>query len=236
MGADDIEPSRMEATKLAAKSFVEGQPENVRIGVVSFSDGGLVVQEPSYDRVEIVAAINRLAPQSGTSLGHGIMAALNASLATEDGETGPDGETEAADRRQVVPSGAFAPAIIVLLSDGENMSDPDPMEAAQVAIEQGVRIYTVGIGSTEGTTLTIDGFNIVTRLDEAMLQDIASISEGRYVNATSVEELEEVYDSIDPQFVVRREKFEVTPIFSGLSLVTLMIGGAVSLVWFGRVP
>ena len=233
MAADDLEPTRMEAAKAAAQAFVEQQPENIKIGVISFSEGGLVVQTPSNDRAAITTTISRLIPQSGTSLGQGIIAALNAASATNEQNTNEDAETPTP---VPVPRGTFSPVVIVLLSDGENTSPPDPLEAAQVAIEQGVRIYTIGVGSTGGTVLEIDGFNVFTQMNEPLLKEISDLTEGQYFRAENAEDLQTIYENLDPQFVVKPEKMEITSILGGLSLLILLVGGILSFIWFGRVP
>ncbi len=224
MAAEDLEPTRMIAAKEAAKAFVEQQPNNINIGIVAFSDSGLVVQTPTDDHEVINEAIDRLQPQSGTSLSQGIFVALDASSDTPD-----SGQASS-------PRGAFAPAVIVLMTDGEDTTGADPLEAAQIAIERGVRVHTVGIGSPDGATLEIDGFNVFTQLDEIALRDISRMAEGDYYGAASAEDLLEVYDNLEPQFVVRSEKMEVTSILGGVSMIVLLIGGLMSLMWYGRMP
>ena len=230
MGADDLEPTRMAAAKEAAQAFVERRPDNIKIGVVAFSEGGLVVQRPTDDEAAIAAAIDRLVPQSGTSLGQGILATLNAITTAPDAGQGDN------DATQAVPRGAFAPAVIVLLTDGENTAPPDPLAVAQTAIERGVRIFTVGLGSSAGTTVEIDGFSVFSQLNEGTLKEIALLAEGDYLRAENAEELRAVFDDLDPQFAVKREKMEVTSIFGGISILVLLIGAGLSLLWFGRIP
>ena len=230
MAADDLEPTRMEAAKAAAETFVESQPNNIKIGVVAFSDGGLVVQTPTEDRVAIMETINRLVPQSGTSLGQGILVALN----TLSPNSGAD--PNSIDDGQVVPQGVFAPAIIVLLTDGENTEPPDPLEAAQTSIEAGVRIYTIGIGSTAGTAVEIDGFTVFTQLNEDMLKQIAQMTEGEYYQASNEDDLRAIYKNLDPQFVVKPEKMEITSVLAGASMAFLLMSALLSLLWFGRIP
>jgi Ca-activated chloride channel family protein len=135
-----------------------------------------------------------------------------------------------------VPEGTYTSSVIVLLTDGENTEEPDPIEVAHTASDRGVRIYTIGIGSAAGTVLNIEGFSVFTQLDEAMLQAIAQITGGEYFNAESEEELLEIYDNLDRQLVISPEPMEITPLLAGLSILTLLIGGALSLLWFGRVP
>jgi Ca-activated chloride channel family protein len=240
MAADDLKPTRMEAAKSAAQDFVERQPASVRFGVVAFSDGGLAVQAPTNDRDAILASINRLEPQRGTSLGQGILAALNTLAA--DSRQAPDLESNLTPAPTTVATPTLAPegmnksAIIVLLTDGENNETPDPLDAAQAAAERGVRIYTVGIGSAAGTTLDVNGFTVHTQLNEALLQEISQLTEGIYFSAENEEDLHSVYENLVPQLVVKPEKMEVTSIFAGLSIIVLLMGGTFSLVWFSRLP
>ncbi|MGA7730754.1 MAG: VWA domain-containing protein, partial [Chloroflexia bacterium] len=186
MAADDLKPNRMEAAKTAARDFVLSQPLSVRIGVVSFSDGGFTTQPPTNDQAAVLAAIDRLSVQTGTSLGRGIEAALNV-IAADAGQ-GPltlsvSRTDTPAPTATPVPDGAYKSAVIVLLTDGENNQDPDPLELAQTAEDRGIRIHTVGIGSTEGAVLKIEGFNIRSRLDEEGLQQISRLTGGTYFNA-----------------------------------------------------
>jgi Ca-activated chloride channel family protein len=235
---DDMNPSRIEAAKAAARDFVQRQPPSVQIGVVAFSDNGFSMQVPTNDQDTILAAINRLMPERGTSVAHGIEASLNA-IAAASGQP-PHLSTNIAPAPTPsptpVPQGTYTPAAIVLLSDGENNESPDPMAAAQAAADRGVRIYTVGIGSAAGTTLHINGFTVFTQLDEQALQQIAKATGGTYYNATTAQDLREIYDNLNPQLVIKPQKLEVTSIFAGVSILTLVIGGVFSLLWFTRLP
>jgi Ca-activated chloride channel family protein len=236
MSATDMEPSRMEAAKAAARDFVQRQPGNVEIGVVAFSDGGISVQTPTKDQETILAAIERLTPQRGTSVGSGILASLNA-IALDRGEMPVTGDGLTPPPTPIpVPYGTYIPAAIVLLTDGENTTNPDPLEAALAASQQGVRVYTIGVGSAAGTTLTVNDFTVFTQLNEPMLQQIASITDGMYFNAQSEEDLREIYENLDVQVVIKPEKTEVTSVFTGVSILLMLLGGAFSLVWFSRLP
>jgi Ca-activated chloride channel family protein len=238
MAADDLKPTRMEAAKAAAREFVEQQPASVLVGVVAFSDGGFAVQPPTNDQDAIFATIDRLTPQLGTSLANGIFAALN-TLTAEVEPASPlytNLTPVPTPTPTPVPEGTYTPAVIVLLTDGENNQDPDPLEAAQVAAERGVRIHTIGIGSAAGTILDINGFIVHTQLNEATLQQISELTGGTYYNAENEEDLQAIYENIDPQLVVKPEKMEVTSIFAGASILVLLIGGVFSLLWFSRVP
>lgn len=231
MGAEDLEPTRIEAAKVAARAFVENQPSTIKIGVVAFSNGGLVVQPPTNDQTAVLATIERLSPQGGTSLGHGIFTALNA-IAGEPLDLNTDLSEQDTQQLQLED---FSSGVVLLLTDGENRADPDPIEVAQIAAESGVRIYPVGIGSAEGALLTLEGFNVVTQLNEPALQEIASLTNGKYFHAQDAAALEEIYKNIDLQLTIKGEKMEITAVVAGISIVFLIIGSALSLLWFGRV-
>jgi Ca-activated chloride channel family protein len=238
MAATDLEPNRMEAAKVAARAFVDRQPEGVLIGVVAFSDNGFSVQAPTDDSAVVLSAINRLAPARGTSLGQGIAAALTTITAAnaEGGLFYSDRPVEPTATPTAVPIGSFAPAAIVLLSDGENNQRPEPLEVALAAAERGVRIYTVGIGSPGGATLQVEGFSVHTQLDEQLLQQIALVTGGEYYQASTAEALLAVYQQLNPQLLLKAEHMEVTSLFAGAGVVIFLLAGLLSLVWFGRLP
>ena len=189
MTADDLEPTRIEAAKSAARAFVENQPNTIMIGVVAFSNGGLVVQQPTNYQAAVLSTIERLSPQGGTSLGQGIFTSLNAIA----GEVITIDETVLEEGLQSIEIEDYSSAVILLLTDGENTERPEPLEIAQLAAEAGVRIYPIGIGSQEGTVLQIDGFNILTQLDETTLQEIANLTNGSYYHANDEASLVEIY-------------------------------------------
>lgn len=240
MGATDLKPTRMDAAKAAAKDFVSKQPSSVTIGVVAFSDAGISVQTPTNDQATVLAAIDRLAPQHGTSLGQGIYASLDAIAVAEAGPYANDYYSNAspattpAPTPTPVPAGTHAPAVIVLLSDGENNESPDPLAAAQTAAERGIRIDTVGIGTTSGSTVTIDGFQLFTQLDAATLQGISQETGGTYYAAADEQQLISIYDNLDTQLVVQPQLTEITSLLAGMSLILLVGGALTSLLWLGR--
>jgi Ca-activated chloride channel family protein len=231
MRAEDLEPTRIDAAKSAARAFVERQPDSVEIGVVAFSDGGLVTQPPTTAKADVLAAIDRLSPLGATSLGQGLFTAINAiagdpiavdpaALSTSDLES--------------LDIGYYGHGAIVLLSDGENTSDPDPLAIAELASVAGVRVYPIGVGSSQGTVVDLDGFSVATALDEAVLTEIAEGTGGTYFRAEDASALAEVYDSIDLRLTTEAERTEVTAAVTGASIVLLVLGAALSLVWFGR--
>lgn len=239
MAADDLQPTRMEAAKAAARDFVANQPRSVLIGVVAFSESGFSVQPPTTDQAAILAALDRLAPTRGTSLGNGILMALNALTIKNEpaaDEIYSNLQLTPTPTPTPVPKGTYTSAAIVMLTDGENTAPPDPLEAAQTAIDRGVRIYPIGIGSTAGALLKVEGFTVRTRLNEELLQQIAQLTDGVYYHAENEAELKAVYDQVGAQLVVKPEQTELTALLAGVSVVLLLIGGALSLLWFNRLP
>lgn len=235
MFATDMEPDRMEAAKAAARSFVKKQPKSVRIGVVSFTDNAFIVQAPTSDQEAVIAAINRLRPQRGTAIGRGLLASLEAIFETPGGDA-PSARLTPTPTPTPVPKGEYAPAIIVLLTDGENNQGPEPVEVAQQAAMRGVRVFTVGIGSPEGAIVRIQGRATRTRLDEATLRRVAEITDGAYFNASNEEDLRAVYDNLGSRLALRKERTEITAGVTGAAIVLSLIGGALSLLWFNRLP
>jgi len=237
MAADDLKPTRLDAAKAAAQDFVQRQPRTIQIGVVAFSDNGLPAQVPTDDRDAILAAIKRLKPQRGTSLANGITTSLKA---IAEGSAGPPTHyysnlTPAPTLTPTaVPKGTYTPGVIILLTDGENNENPDPMAAAQAAADRGVRIYTVGIGSTTGTNLHIGGFTVHTQLDDATLQSISQLTGGSYYSADNAQDLLKIYDNLNTQLVVKPQDTEITSLFAGAGILMLLIGAALSSAWFSR--
>ena len=134
------------------------------------------------------------------------------------------------------PGAPSPPAVIVLLTDGENTDPPDPLEIAQLAIDQGVRVHTVGFGTEDGAVIEVDGFNLFTQLNESVLQEIALQTEGVYYAVEDVDDLSSVYEGLETEFVVEPSEVEVTFALGGISALMLLVGGAISLFWFGRAP
>ncbi len=239
MAADDLKPTRMEAAKAAALDFVDNQPSSVLIGVVAFSDGGISVQAPTENRDETAATIGRLVPRRGTSVGNGMLVALNTiAVSAGDAPILSTGNLSSGESTTPVPApqGWYTSAVIVLLTDGENNQDPDPVAAADLAADLGVRVYTVGIGTPAGAMVTVEGFTVLSQLNEPMLQYIADTTGGAYYNAGNEEDLRKIYDDLKPTLSIRREEMEITSILAGVGMLVFLIGGAISLLWFGHIP
>jgi Ca-activated chloride channel family protein len=239
MRADDVNPSRLEAAKAAAQTFVEKQPANVLIGVVSFSDEAAIVQAPTNDRDAVLAAINRLTPQRRTAIGSGILTSLDAIF--EGSNTTPPPPDDYLTPSQPtltptpVPPGTYTSAVIVLLSDGQSNTGPSPLDAAQQASNRGVRVYTVGLGSPQGTILRAQGFSIRVQLDEQTLRQIAQQTGGQYFRAESGTDLTNIYQNLSTTLVLKPQQTELTALFTGFAAALVLVAGILSMLWFHRV-
>lgn len=223
---------RIDVAKAVANAFADQQPSTVRIGVVSFGEGGSIVHAPSGDRLEAIKTIDRLNPAGGTSIGQGLFTALSAVIGEPIAITE---EAIAAGDITALDIGYHSSAVIVLLSDGEDTNSAfDPASVAQLAANSGVRIFPVGFGSTEGTVLEVDGFSIATSLNEPLLVDLAETSDGTFFAGADAAAFEQIYDSIDLKLTVRGDKTEITSLLAAAAALLLVTGAGLSMLWFGR--
>jgi Ca-activated chloride channel family protein len=231
MAATDLAPTRLEAAKAAARGFVEQQPATIRVGVVAFGDGGVITQRPTTDRAAVLAAIGRLTPQGGTGVGRGIQTALGA-IAGRPVQLSRSGSSLEATGPDL---GYFSSAAVVLLTDGENTAEPDPLAVAEVTSTAGVRVYPIGLGSPGGTVLEIDGFQVATALDEPLLRQIATTTGGAYFAAADQRRLTQVYRAIPLSFSIEPVHTEITALLALAAALLLMVGVVISVVRSGRV-
>jgi Ca-activated chloride channel family protein len=233
MTATDVAPSRLAAAKKAALSFINAQPDNVDVGVVAFQQGGLEAALPTPDHATASAAIRRLKAAGGTSLGDAILASLSAithkTVAIGRGGSEPD-------------IGFWPSATIVLLSDGQNEAgaastgtDAGTDAAASVAEKAGVHIDTVGVGTTAGTTVVVDGYHLFTALDAAALKSIAQATGGTYHPASDASELDGIASSINLRLTVTSQPLPLAGAFIALALVLLAAGAVLTVTRTGRV-
>ncbi len=248
MRAEDVKPNRLVAAQEAAKAFVSDLPREVRVGVVSFAGTAAVVQAPTTSRDDVVAAIDRFQLQRGTATGSGIVLSL-ATLFPEHGieiqhitgqrkfPGGPIGKSEDEQKKPFtpVPPGSYNSAAVIMLTDGQRTTGPDPMEAAKMAAERGVRIYTVGIGTTDGEIIGFEGWSMRVRLDEATLKSVATMTHGEYFYAGTAEDLKQVYQSLSSRVVVERKETELSALFAALGALLATLSAGLSVWWFGRI-
>lgn len=251
MSATDVQPSRLSAAKKAALQFVNAQPASVDIGVIAFEQGGLEAAVPSADHGTALAAIGRLNPGGGTSLGSAILAALSA-ITHRAVSIGPNGNA---------PNIGFWPsATIVLFSDGgDSGSGPasgsgsgggsgtsgsgggaagagtNTSAAAAAAQKAGVHVDTVGVGTAAGTTVDVEGYHLFTGLDEATLKAISQTTGGTYHPASDAKELNGIASSINLRLTVTNQPLPLAGAFIALALVLLAAGAVLTLGGTGRV-
>jgi Ca-activated chloride channel family protein len=240
MSAEDMQPNRLEAMKAAARAFIDKQPRDVQVAIVTFSDNAFVVQPPTNDKDALIAAVNRLQWQRGTAIGRGLVGSLEV-IAEKSGVSAEinlnqDQQPGGAPEPTPMPLGQFQNAIVILLSDGENNQWPEPIEIAQIAVERGVRVYTVGIGSPDGAIVRIQGRAIRTRLDEATLRQIAEMTQGEYFYAETETDLIRVYQNLSSNLVLKTDETEVTAYVTGIAMVLALLAGILSLLWFNQLP
>ena len=252
MRATDVAPSRFAAAREAARTFVAEQPRGTRVGVVAFAATATVVQPATHVREDILAAIERLELQRGTAVGSGILISLKMIFPDIEFDLrSSDPRPEAARRAgrgtplesgqperpafKPVPPGSYPSAVIILLTDGRTTTGPDPVEAARMAAERGVRVYTVGIGTKEGGVLATEGWSMRVRLDEEALKTIADTTRGEYYYANTAADLTKVYQALNSQVVMERKETEITALFSAAALVLALASALLSLLWFHRI-
>jgi len=231
MRAKDVAPTRIAAAKTAAIAFAKRQPSSIRVGVVAFADGAVTVLKPTNVTADVIAAIKRLSVGGGTSLGDGLLRSLDAIADKNLTINASALESDAGS----VKIGFYGSSTIVLLSDGENTSGPDPVSLAEVASTAGVRVHTIGLGTAQGTVVQIDGFSVATALDAGLLQKIAKVTDGSYDQASSATALTQIYRSIHLQLKTVRKPREATNLFAAGGGLLLLLGSALALAWFGRV-
>lgn len=249
MRAADVSPTRLAAAQAAARAFVEDQPSTTRVGVVTFGGGAALVQPPTQNRDDVLAAIDRFELQRGTAVGSGILMALKTIFPDQDFDVPALGsrraqraaaldslrEKPAEEPPKPVPPGSYTSAVIVLLSDGQTTTGPDPLEAAKLAADRGVRVYTVGIGTPNGEILIGDGWSMRVRLDEDALKAIAKTTEGEYFYAGTANELKTVYQALRSKLVFETRETEITALFAAFAALVAVLSAFLSMSWFNRV-
>ncbi|MEO8133688.1 MAG: VWA domain-containing protein [Betaproteobacteria bacterium] len=248
MRATDVKPTRLAAAQNAAKAFIKDQPSQVRIGIVSIAATAALSQSPTDKREDIVEAIDRFQLQPGSALGSGVVIAL-ATLLPESGidvekivfgkssgwPTDPAKQARI-DNFKPVPPGSDDSVAIVLLSDGHNNFGPDLVDAAKLAAERGVRVYTVGIGTTAGETLTVDGWSMRVKLDEEALKKLAMSTRAEYFQAANAGELNKIYKNLGARLTLGKGRMtEITALCVALGALLAMFAVLASMFRFNRV-
>ncbi len=248
MLAEDVQPNRIVAAQAAARAFIAEQPMQTRIAIVAFAGSASVVQAPTNNRDDLLAAIDRFQLQRATAIGNAIVVSLatifpdaridiDAVNSTRRGggvplppDAMPDGPVF-----KPVPPGSYPSAVIILLTDGQTTTGIDPIEAAKMAADRGVRIYTVGIGTKEGEILHTEGWSMRVRLDEESLKAISFLTRGEYFYAGTAMDLRKVYASLNTRFTLEKRQTEITALFAAAAALFAVLAAGLSVLWFNRI-
>ena len=253
MRADDVKPTRLAAAQAAARAFIKDTPSSTRIGLVSFAGSAALVQAPTRNREDVLNAIDQLQLQNATAIGSGILASLKALFPDQDfdvktqqlraalggsaaagGSARPLGAPEKPEPKPV-PPGSYKSAVVILLTDGQTTTGPDPVDAARLAAARGVRVFTVGVGTPDGQILTGEGWSIRVRLDEDALKVIADMTRAEYFFAGNAPDLKKIYEGLNSKLVMEKKKTELTALFTALAASLTLLAASLSLMWFNRI-
>ncbi len=249
MRATDVQPNRLVAAQNAAKAFLTELPRHVKVGIVAFAGSAQVAQLPTVNREDLVTAIDRFQMQRATATGNAIVMSL-ATLFPDDGQidlqlmqNGRDrmrGMAIDAPKKEMkeftpVPPGSYSSAAIIMLTDGQRTTGVDPLEAAKMAAERGVRVYTVGIGTVDGETIGFEGWSMRVRLDEETLKQIANRTAADYFYAGTAQDLKKVYETLSTRLTVEKKETEVSGLFALAAALLAVLSAGLSLLWFNRI-
>jgi Ca-activated chloride channel family protein len=254
MCSTDIEPNRLEAAKDAAKMFVKNHKDGRKIGIVAFAGFAELIQPPTMDQAALLNAIENLTTARRTAIGSAILRSLDA-IAELDERVSPSSLNEAPDSTLPLPlEGEFLPHIIILLTDGRSNAGPFPLTAAQQAVTRGVRVYTIGFGTTSGGSAMNCGDQFLFQeqfggsgnpqfgggggggrfpreIDEETLKQVAEMTGGAYYAATSAGELQNVFQNLPTYLTVTHEVTEITAFFTAIAAFLAIIAVLLSFLW-----
>ena len=248
MRATDVQPNRLVAAQNAAKAFLSELPRHVKVGIVAFAGSAQVAQLPTVNREDLVTAIDRFQLQRATATGNAIVISLatlfpDTGIDLESMQTGRDRQRgqsldkERTVKKDVAPvaPGSYPSAAIIMLTDGQRTTGVDPIEAAKLAADRGIRVYTVGIGTVDGETIGFEGWSMRVRLDEETLKAIANKTSGEYFYAGTAQDLKKVYETLSSKLTVEKKGTEVSALFAMAAAALVLLSAGLSLWWFNRI-
>jgi Ca-activated chloride channel homolog len=248
MRATDVQPSRLVAAQNAAKAFITELPRHVKVGIVAFAGSAQVAQLPTVNREDLVTAIDRFQLQRATATGNAIVISLatlfpDAGIDLQSLQTGRerqrgmaiDGDKKEKKDFTPVAPGSYTSAAIIMLTDGQRTTGVDPLEAAKMAADRGVRVYTVGIGTVDGETIGFEGWSMRVRLDEETLKAIANKTSAEYYYAGTANDLKKVYETLSSRLTVEKKETEVSALLAMAAAALALLSAGLSLLWFNRI-
>ncbi len=255
MCSTDIVPTRIDAAKSSALSFIHKQPANTQIGLVAFAGFAELVQPPTTDQNALSAAVQSLQTGARTAIGSGILKAIDA-IAEVDKSVAPSLADDGSNIEPTPPpKGAYAPEIIVLLTDGVSNTGPDPLRAAQQAADRGIRVYTIGFGTANGSEIPrcgggfsggfggggggfggfggggFGGGGFRRGIDEDTLRQVSAMTGGKYYSAESADQLNQVFQSLPTNLITKHQTTELTFIFAFLGALTAALAIGLAVLW-----
>jgi Ca-activated chloride channel homolog len=248
MRATDVQPSRLVAAQTAAKAFLADLPRTVKVGIVAFAGSAQVAQIPTVNREDLVSAIDRFQLQRGTAIGNGIVMSLatlfpDAGIDLQSMQTGRERQRgfaidqEKKETKEFTPvaPGSYNSAAIILLTDGQRTTGVDSLDAAKLAADHGVRVYTVGIGTVDGETIGFEGWSMRVRLDEETLKGIARATQAEYFYAGTAADLKKVYETLSSRLTVEKKETEISALLALGAAALALLSAGLSLLWFNRI-
>jgi Ca-activated chloride channel homolog len=248
MRATDVQPSRLVAMQNAAKAFLAELPRHVKVGIVAFAGSAQVAQLPTVNREDLVTAIDRFQLQRATATGNAIVISLatlfpDAGIDLESLQTGRERQRgfsldeKKQEKKEFVPvaPGSYTSAAIIMLTDGQRTTGVDPIEAAKLAADRGVRVYTVGIGTVDGETIGFEGWSMRVRLDEDTLKAIANKTSAEYFYAGTATDLRKVYETLSSRLTVEKKETEISALFAMAAAALALLSAGLSVLWFNRI-
>lgn len=247
MRATDVLPTRMVAAQNAAKAFLAELPRNIKVGIVAFAGSAQVAQIPTLSREDLVSAIDRFQLQRGTAIGNGIVMSLatlfpdaGIDLAQLQYGQKPRGvaiDEKPKEKKEFTPvaPGSYSSAAIILLTDGQRTTGVDSLEAAKLASERGVRVFTVGIGTVNGETIGFEGWSMRVKLDEETLKAIANKTQADYFYAGTAADLKKVYETLSSRLTVEKKETEISGLLALVAAALAIASAGLSMLWFNRI-
>jgi Ca-activated chloride channel homolog len=248
MRAADVLPNRLVAAQNAAKAFIGELPRHVKVGIVAFAGSAQVAQLPTVNHEDLITAIDRFQLQRATATGNAIVISLatlfpDAGIELESLQGGRERQrgfaidSDKKPRKEFTPvaPGSYTSAAIIMLTDGQRTTGVDPLEAAKLAADRGVRVYTVGIGTVDGETIGFEGWSMRVRLDEETLKAIANKTSAEYFYAGTATDLKKVYETLSSRLTVEKKETEISALFAMAAAALALLSAGLSLLWFNRI-
>ncbi len=261
MRSTDITPTRLLAAENAALNFIQHQKSGTQIGLVAFSNFAEIIQAPTTDQEALQAAVESLTTGRRTAIGDGILKSIDA-ISEIDKMVAPSvSDPTSSSEPTPVPQGAYAPDIIVLLTDGVSNTGMPPLDAAKEAVDRGIRVYTIGFGTANGQIVDPGGYGsgpggggsggfgggggnggfggggggggrgFRTGIDETTLKQIAAMTGGAYHPAESAGELQAVFNGLPTYLITKHEIMEISVAFAALGAVLVAAAVTLALAW-----